>query len=381
MRVALVAGPDPGHVFPVVALALRLQAAGDEPVVLTGSRWVHRIRAAGLACEELPGLAVAPGELDTDAGARVHARAAAMTGPVAARLASLRPDLVVADVITACGGLAAERLNLPWIELSPHPLYLPSRGLPPIGSGLAPGRGPHGRLRDHLLRGLTARSIRAGHAHRRAARASIGLPEHDPGPPVRMVATLPALEVPRPDWPAETHLVRPLQWDPATVELAPPPGNAPLVLVSPSTTTGGTLGVLEAALAGLRGVRVAATLLGEQRHDLPAWAVAGPGRQDPLLAQAELVVCGGGHGMLAKSLAVGVPVVLVPGGGDQRELAGRAERQGSAVVVRPLSVDALAAAVHVALGNPDLHAAAQRAAASATEVRTDPVQLCHRSAR
>ncbi len=66
-------------------------------------------------------------------------------------------DLVVSDVITACGGMSAELLGIPWIELNPHPLYLPSKGLPPIGSGLAPGTGIRGRLRDATMRALTAR--------------------------------------------------------------------------------------------------------------------------------------------------------------------------------------------------------------------------------
>ena len=66
-------------------------------------------------------------------------------------LRELAPDLVVSDVITACGGLAAELLAIPWIELNPHPLYRPSKGLPPLGSGLASGGGhprPAARRRD-----------------------------------------------------------------------------------------------------------------------------------------------------------------------------------------------------------------------------------------
>ena len=62
-------------------------------------------------------------------------------------LTAARPDLVVVDVLTAAGSFAAERAGLPWVELSPHPLYLPSTGLPPMLSGVAPGRGPaSGRL-------------------------------------------------------------------------------------------------------------------------------------------------------------------------------------------------------------------------------------------
>ena len=60
-------------------------------------------------------------------------------------------------------------------------------------------------------------------------------------------------------------------------------------------------------------------------------------------AHADLVVCGGGHGMLSKTLLAGVPMVVVPGGGDQWEMANRVVRQGSARLVRPLTADALVA--------------------------------------
>jgi len=336
----VITGPDPGHVFPAVALCLRLRAAGDEPVLLTGTRWLQRVREEGLECAELPGLAAAPTDDDTDAGARLHARAARMSTDLLPVLRELDPDLVVADVLTAGGGLAAERASLPWVEVSPHPLYLPSRGLPPIGSGLAPGRGPLGPLRDGVLRRLAARSQKLGREHRRSARLSVGLPAHDPGPLTRLIATLPALEVPRPDWPEHAHVVGPLLWDPVTTALAAPAGTDPLVLVSPSTAVGGALGVLDAALGGLSGVRVVATTLPDTSAGcvgaIPNWAAVGVGRQDELLAQARVVVCGGGHGILVKALLAGVPAVVVPGGGDQRELAGRVARHGSALVVRPL---------------------------------------------
>lgn len=117
---------------------------------------------------------------------------------------------MVSDVITACGGMAAELLGIPWVELNPHPLYLPSKGLPPIGSGLAAGTGIRGRLRDATMRALTGRSWRAGLRQRAAVRVEIGLPARDPGPLRRLIATLPALEVPRPDWPAEAVVVGPL---------------------------------------------------------------------------------------------------------------------------------------------------------------------------
>src|ERR1700730_13513350 len=135
-------------------------------------------------------------------------------GSTLPRFQSLGLDLVASDVFTACGGMSAELLGIPWIELNPHPLYLPSKGLPPIGSGLAPGTGIRGRVRDATMRARTARSLRAGPRQRAQVRVEIGLPATDPGPLRRLIATLPALEVPRPDWPSEAVPVGPLHFEP-----------------------------------------------------------------------------------------------------------------------------------------------------------------------
>ncbi|MCK8672356.1 glycosyl transferase [Rhodococcus sp. HM1] len=376
MRVAVVAGPDAGHAIPAIELCRRLAEAGDDPILFTGERWLGT-DLPGVTFALLKGLDPRPGDDDADAGAKLHARAAHIATEILPDLSALLPDLVVSDVITAGGGMAAERLGIPWIELSPHPLYLPSRGLPPIGSGLAPGRGIRGRVRDALLRRMTARSVRQGERERGAARMGIGLPEKDPGPAARLIATLPALEVPRPDWPANAHLVGPLLWEPTETVLAPPPGTGPLVMVAPSTATTGVVGMLDAVCTALdgTGMRVAATMLDGADGELPDWAVAGRGRQDLLLGQADVVVCGGGHGMLAKALSAGVPAVIVPGGGDQWELANRAARQGSALVVRPLDPVAVLTAVETILSEKRFAAAARSAAATASRVE-DPVQVC-----
>lgn len=377
MRVAVVAGPDPGHAIPAIALCLKLVAAGDDPVLFTGDRWLEPARSAGLVARRLKGLAPRPEDDDLDAGARIHARAAYISTELLPDLGAMLPDLVVSDILTAGGGMAAERLEVPWVELSPHPLYSPSRGLPPIGSGLAVGEGVQGRLRDALMRAATGRSIRQGLRQRSQARVGVGLPATDPGPAARLIATLPALEVPRPDWPEGAHVVGPLLWEPTTDVLDPPPGDGPLVMIAPSTAHTGAEGMLETALAALdgTGVRVVASMLDAPPSDLPDWARAGLGRQDLLLGQASVSVCGGGHGMLAKTLLAGVPAVTVPGGGDQWELANRADRRGSALIVRPPTAQTLREAVLRILGDSSFTQAAARAAATAGEV-ADPVRVC-----
>ncbi|MBF6165813.1 glycosyl transferase [Streptomyces gardneri] len=377
MRIAVVAGPDPGHAFPAIALCLRFLAAGDEPVLFTGPRWFDAALAAGIGVRRLKGLAPRPVDDDADAGQRIHERAAHISTEILPELSAMLPELVISDVLTAGGGMAAERLGVPWVELSPHPLYLPSKGLPPIGSGLAPGVGLRGRMRDEILRGMTARALRNGRRQRERARESVGLPPADPGPAARLIATLPALEVPRPDWPESTHVIGPLLWEPTEAILDLPPGDGPLVMVAPSTAHTGVAGMAETVLEALEGtgVRVAISMLDAPPADLPPWATAGLGRQDELLTHARVVVGGGGHGLLAKTLSAGVPIVTVPGGGDQWELANRAARQGSSLVVRPLSPAAVRAAVQEILTDP-AYTAAAREAAAATDF-PDPVALCH----
>ncbi|MGB6205461.1 glycosyltransferase [Mycobacterium sp.] len=383
MRVAVVAGPDPGHSFPAIALCRRFSAAGDKPTLLTGTEWLETARAAGVDSVELAGLDPTTEDDDRDAGAKIHQRAARMAVLNLGQLRELAPDLVVSDVITACGGMSAELLGIPWIELNPHPLYLPSKGLPPLGSGLAPGTGITGRLRDTAMRAMTARSWRAGIRQRAEVRVGIGLPAIDPGPLRRLIATLPALEVPRPDWPAEAILVGPLHFEPTEQLLPIPPGAGPVVVVAPSTALTGTQGMAQTALDSLvpgtglpAGARVVVSRLNGPDLTVPPWAVAGLGRQDELLAQADLAICGGGHGMVAKTLLAGVPLVMIPGGGDQWEIANRVVRQGSGQLVRPLTAEALTRAVNEVLSTPNYRQAAQRAAASVTDV-ADPVWVCH----
>ena len=382
MRVAVVAGPDPGHSFPAIALCRRFSAVGDTPTLLTGTEWLETARAAGVDAVELAGLDPTSDDDDRDAGAKIHQRAARMAVLNLPQLRELAPDLVVSDVITACGGMSAELLGIPWIELNPHPLYLPSKGLPPLGSGLAPGTGIKGRLRDAAMRALTARSWRAGIRQRAEVRAGIGLPATDPGPLRRLIATLPALEVPRPDWPAEAVLVGPLHFEPTEQLLPIPPGAGPVVVVAPSTALTGTQGMAQTALDCLApgtglpvGARVVVSRLNGPDLTVPPWAVAGLGRQDELLAHADLAICGGGHGMVAKTLLAGVPLVVVPGGADQWEIANRVARQGSGRLVRPLTAEALVKAVDEVLTTPSYREAAQRAAASVTDV-ADPVWVC-----
>ena len=115
--------------------------------------------------------------------------------------------------------------------------------------------------------------------------------------------------------------------------------------------------------------------MGGQDVAVPPWATVGLGRQDELLRRADVMVCGAGHGILSKTLLAGVPLVVVPGGGDQWELANRVVRQGSARLVRPLTPQALVAEVNAVRSDPRYRQAARRAGESVAGV-PDPVRVC-----
>lgn len=338
MRVALVTGPDPGHLVPVAGTASQLRAAGHDVVVVTGARWSSALARDGLPYLPLPAIAAEPG--DRDLAYRLHVRPVRMAPALAGALREVGPDLVVSDTLTRVGGIAAGVLDVPWVELVPHLLADPSVALPPFGTGWRPRP-----WRDRIL----ARRLTAAHAlgewQRAAALSAAGL--RDVPPVRRLVATLPALEPARPDWPDRTTLVVPPTWEPADVDLDLPPGPGPVVLVVGSTASGrSAVDLLAAAVHASAGRwRIVSPRFGEPVRGLPDGVVAGPGRLGPLFAAADVTVAAGGHGVVVASLRAGVPLVLVPGQGDQKENAARVARLGAAVRLRRPSRRAVASAV------------------------------------
>jgi MGT family glycosyltransferase len=140
----------------------------------------------------------------------------------------------------------------------------------------------------------------------------------------------------------------------------------PLVLLTCSTEFQNDGRLLETALTALapEPLRVVAT---SAAVDTAGWAVPPNARLEPflphgpLLARAQVVVCHGGMGITQKALAAGVPVVVVPFGRDQLEVARHVEVAGAGVRLpaKQLSPQRLRNAVAQARG---LSAGARRVA-------------------
>lgn len=330
-RVALVAGPDPGHCFPVIAVARALQDAGHEVVVLSGDDRATDVTDAGLSFLTLP--LEWPDERHADLGERLWEMPGRLAQPTADVLATFGPDVVVVDTLTTSGAFAAELLGVPWVELIPHHLPDADPAIPPVGLGRHPTRNPLRRLGDRRMFQLAAPALAAGEDHRARVRARLGLTGTG-RPALRLVASLPSLEHPRSRWPADTHLVGPLDHDPPWEPLEPPPGREPLVVVADSSASTVPWRLGASVLAALRntGVRVVVVT----REELEAWptrCTVGWGPHGPLLDQADVAVTPGGAGVLGKAFLRGVPVVVVPIHGDQIESAARVEHAGAGLRV------------------------------------------------
>ena len=131
----------------------------------------------------------------------------------------------------------------------------------------------------------------------------------------------------------------------------------PIVLVTCSTERQNDSSILDAAVNGLprRGMFVVATSAAYEPdqfrpEDTERCRVERYLAHGPIVARATVVVCHGGMGITQRALSHGVPVVVIPFGRDQLEVARRVEHAGAGVRLMPnrLTAENLSAAVEKA---------------------------------
>ncbi|WP_018500186.1 hypothetical protein [Parafrankia discariae] len=76
-------------------------------------------------------------------------------------VAQVDPDVILVDTNAYGAAIAARASGRPWGIVLPSLVALPGRGIPPYGLGLAPARGPLGRLRDRVVWPLVIRQFGA----------------------------------------------------------------------------------------------------------------------------------------------------------------------------------------------------------------------------
>jgi MGT family glycosyltransferase len=187
--------------------------------------------------------------------------------------------------------------------------------------------------------------------------------------PLLLLTTTEPFEYPHPDWGSDVRMIGALAWEPPSPApdwLANLPH--PAVLVTTSSEYQADEALVHAAVHGLANepFSVVATLPAARAGSSGARQASGAEAFGHLPANARLehfvphaqvldhaavAITHGGMGATQKALSKGVPVVVVPFGRDQHEVAARVVAAGAGVRLRhkKLTPDRLRAAVHEAL--------------------------------
>jgi MGT family glycosyltransferase len=364
---------DPGHAFPMLALGSRLVARGHDVVLETWTRWRDDVEAAGMRFVAAPEYPVFP---TRERPLQPYEAVVQATAVTRVAVVQAEPDVVVHDILTLAPAMAGELEGIPVATLIPHIYPASSPGQPPYAMG---ARMPRTRIGHRLWQAtepLVQAGLRQGRRELNETRERLGLP------PVQrlhgglserlcMVGTFAQLEYSK-QWPPNVHVVGPLMWEPPFGGVDPPPGDAPLVLVAPSTAQDPEHRLLHAALAGLADEPVRVLAAWNRRPLYEPLPVPANARLVEWVSYSKampgcaLVICHAGHGTLVRALASGCPVVCVPAAGDMAENAARADWAGVGVRLpwRWLSPATLRLAVRRALANPALSERARELAGS-----------------
>jgi UDP:flavonoid glycosyltransferase YjiC (YdhE family) len=360
-RILVLAATLAGDWPPLAAVTVGLHQAGHAVQCFGDPAIARDFASAGIAVE----VRLAEDPLGTFT-ARWHATGASGSRPepvwadacwpaVRALVSDFRPQVVVSQLFTAAlARLTKAACGLRWCCINPAYYFGPD-SLRPFEADFAAPWQPKKDLRR-----------------------AIG--EAD----LVLHATDALFDPPPPSFPRHHHHVGPLMWEP--ISEAPPyldvPG-APWVLVTVSSLPQPEEMTLAATalqtLAALP-VRVVLTLSPAHPHDElgPVPANARLERFVPhsaVLKRGGLLVSHAGHGVVAKALYYGVPMVLVPWGRDQPGVAARAAALGVAEVIarQDFTAQRLSTAIQRVLGTPRYQEMAARIAGRLQA--QDPVAL------
>jgi hypothetical protein len=162
----------------------------------TWSRWRDHAQREGIRFAAAPEYQVFPTRERPLKPYAAAVKAAAVTREL---IRELDPEVVVADILTVAGALAAELEGRRWATLVPHVLPTGEPGFPVYAVGAVYPRTALGRRMWRLARPLLMRGEEQGRRELNGARARVGLPplEHVHGGISRqlaLVATFPHLE-------------------------------------------------------------------------------------------------------------------------------------------------------------------------------------------
>lgn len=367
--------PPLGHVGPLLNVARGLVNRGDRVTFLTAARHADAIRATGAHPHPLPyGAdyddssldADLPGRAETSGVARVNFdvkhvfvrpmphRAAALDELMAANhFDAILLDAFFLGVLPMLLGDREDRP--PVLTYSTTPLFLSSRDTAPGGTGILPGTGVGGRVRNRALNLLAQRVLlRASHRSAALMLEATGQPRL----PVfvldsavladrLIVPTIPEFEYHRSDLPEHVRFVGAVCPEPAK-DFVPPDwwdqlsSGRPVVHVTQGTIDNADLGrLIEPTIEALADEDVH-LMVSTGGRDTSRISAAIPANtivaeyipHDVLLPMVDVMVTNGGYGAVQRALMAGVPLVVAGDTEDKPEVAARVEWFGAGINLR-----------------------------------------------
>lgn len=391
-RILIAAMPGVGHVTPLLPVAEELVRRGHDVRFYTGHTYRAKVERTGATYEPMR-TPVDPGDdavEDHVPEMRDHEGLGALkralkyffidsgVGQVAdlRRLHAEWPiDIVVNDAAFIGAGWFHELGGPIWAAVSPVPLMLSSRDVPPFGPAFPYLAGRLGRARNAALQQLVQHVLMrdvVGHADR--VRASIGLPaRHEMifdgtlSPYLFLQSGVPSMEYPRSDLPPQLHFVGSMQRAVVDAGFAAPTwwdevvtGDRPVVHVTQGTVSTDAAMLLRPTLAALaeQDVLVVATTGGPDPATLGPLPVNARAAafipHGNLLPHVSAMVTNGGFGGVQTALAHRVPLVVAGSTEEKPEVARRVAFSGAGLDLRTghPSADRLRAAVRRLLDDP-----------------------------
>jgi MGT family glycosyltransferase len=371
LTILICSTPAEGHVNPATPIARALVERGHDVRWYTGSEFRATVEATGAVFEPIvdatdpsassmddrfPGRA----GLEGLAGIKFdlkHLFLDEVPGQIRdlQRIMATTPiDVMLVDTGFSAALLLRELGGPPYATYGISFLPIPSRDLPPIGSGRLPSTSPLTRWRDRLTTPLALRVLfRDVHRHYARIREQVGLtaPTRSTvfdtfvSPMLYLHSSSELFEYPRSDLPGQVHFIGPLLPTPKPGAALPAwwadlDHSRPVVLVTQGTVAVDLDDLVVPTLAALAG------------DDVTVIATGGAGTQDlttaipanahvesyipfaSILPHVDVMVTNGGFGGVQLALAHGVPMVVAGATEDKPEIAARVQWSGSGIDLR-----------------------------------------------
>lgn len=366
-RFLFVMGEGGGNVPPQLGIARALVSRGHHVRVLTepcveedvraiGASFVSFTRAPHRSDRSRDSDFVRDFDAKTPIGTLAAYRNQVMFGPsrayaedTMAEIERWQPRVLAADWIRTGIAVAGEATGVPTALLVHGLNILPEPGKPPPGFGFLPARSTIGRARDRLFEGVFLRLLNKGLPALNDARLACGLRplshvlEHFERP-ARFLCLYPeALELPADRHPANHRYVGPALEEPAWADSWISPWSMgdrrPLVVISMSTTYMKQERALRRSIDAVSSMSVRALVTLGPTLDPHSFRVAenvvvvASAPHDQVFREAAAVLTHGGMGTVLRALANGLPLICMPMGRDQNDIAARVRWHGAGLRV------------------------------------------------